>query len=222
MLSARDREIVAWISGLGAASALDVAVRFGVDERSVYRRMRTLVGERLLSVHRVLHRQPGLYAATPEGLRWCGFGGAAVQRLGPANFVHQGAVSRVAAALGRGGLELLGEREFRLRERREERLLGSVPLGSGAALHRPDLLALAGRRRVALEVELTVKSPRRLERICTAYARARHLDGVIYLAAPGAARALRRAVAGSRAGARVRVVALHETAAVHAALRAER
>ncbi len=219
MLSARDREIVGWIAGLGAASAGDVATRFAIDEAATYRRLRTLVGEGVLTVHRVLHGQPGLYAATAEGTRWCGLGGAGVQRLGPANFTHQSAVARVATALCRGDAEVLGEREMRLRERHDGTLLGSVELGGGA-LHRPDLLVLCGQRRAAIEVELTVKSPRRLARICTAYARARHLDDVIYLAAPSAARPLRRAIERSASAPKVRLLALHETARALLALRA--
>lgn len=218
LLTARDREMVGWIAGLGAASARDVATRFAVDEAATYRRLRMLAGDGLLTIHRVLHRQPGLYVATIEGMRWSGLGGAGVQRVGPANFTHHSAVARVAATLGRGGAQLLGERELRLRERRDGRLLGSVELGGGA-LHRPDLLATTGRSRVAVEIELTVKAPRRLERICTAYARARHLDRAVYLAAPSAARALRRAVAASASASTVRVLALHDTASVFESLR---
>lgn len=218
MLSDRDREIVGWVTGLGAASASDVAARFSIDEAATYRRLRALVGEGVLTVHRVLHGQPGLYAATSEGAKWCGLAGAGVQRLGPANFAHQSAVARVAAALGRGGAVVVGEREMRLRERHDGVLCGSVELGGGA-LHRPDLLVVSGRRRIAIEVELTVKSPRRLARICTAFARARHLDGVIYFSAPSAARPLRRAIERSASAHKIRVLALHETSGALFALR---
>jgi hypothetical protein len=56
---------------------------------------------------------------------------------------------------------------------------------------------------VAVEVELAVKAPRRLAAICRAWARCREVAGVLYLAAPGAERALARAIADSDAAARV-------------------
>jgi hypothetical protein len=50
------------------------------------------------------------------------------------------------------------------------------------------------RRPVAVEVELSVKSPRRLEAICRAWARCRLVESVRYYAAPLAAHAVGRAV----------------------------
>ena len=107
------------------------------------------------------------------------------------------------------GWLVLGERRYRLIERTTGDLIGSVPLGE--RLHRPDLLLIGGSRVIAVEVELTVKAPRRLERICRGFARARHLDGVVYFAAPRPARAVQRAVAAAGAGGAVRVYALAET-----------
>jgi ribosome biogenesis protein Nip4 len=59
-----------------------------------------------------------------------------------------------------------------------------------------------------VEVELTVKAPRRLLEICRAWARCRCVAGVIYLAPPEVARALGRAIEKAQAHERVVVVAL--------------
>jgi hypothetical protein len=61
---------------------------------------------------------------------------------------------------------------------------------------------------VAIEVELTVKAPRRLVGICRAWARCRAVAGVLYLAPADVERALRRAVTDARAYEQVVVVPL--------------
>ena len=82
----------------------------------------------------------------------------------------------------------------------------------GTSGHRPDLALLPRdpAPAIAVEVELTVKSPRRLAAICLAWARCRHVGGVIYLAGEGVRPALARAIEQSRAGGRIAVVALEE------------
>lgn len=117
----------------------------------------------------------------------------------------------------------MSERELRIVESDEDKLLASVKLGElpggRPALHRPDL-ALIGRdnRVLAIEVELSIKAPRRLQTICRAYARARHLAHVYYLATPSVARAVLRAVVEVRAEDRVAVMALEDIAGVAEAI----
>jgi hypothetical protein len=93
------------------------------------------------------------------------------------------------------------------------RALASVELGcdpSGEpSRHRPDLVLWPvedGAAPVAVEVELTVKASERLERICRAWARARCVAGVLYVASPNAERALARAI--ERVRGRERIVVL--------------
>jgi hypothetical protein len=59
---------------------------------------------------------------------------------------------------------------------------------------------------VAVEVELTIKAPRRLTSICRAWARSRSVVGTVYLAAPRVLPPLERAI--EAAHAQERVVAL--------------
>jgi hypothetical protein len=126
----------------------------------------------------VLYRQPGLYVVTSDGLRGRGLSRLGVYRVSPGGFVHAREVASAAAALHfvLPGFDVLAERELRLVESDEGKLLASVKVGELAggvpALHRPDLVFVVERRTLAVEVELSVKAPRRLQRICTAYARA--------------------------------------------------
>jgi hypothetical protein len=217
MHTERDLEILGWIGRLGAAGAEHVMERFGIARSLAYRRLGHLVQEELIAPWCVLHRQPALYVATRKGLRSCGLERLGTCRIGPGRFMHAREVAATAVALERGfrGRTVLSEREIRLRERDEGRALASAKLAelpSGRAfLHRPDLAAVAADGRVlAVEVELWVKAPRRLQAICRGWARARHIEAVYYLAAPGPHRALERAIAATRAGDRVSVIALHE------------
>jgi hypothetical protein len=114
---------------------------------------------------------------------------------------------------------VIGEPALRLRER-----TSGIPFASavlvwdgtrGRLLHRPDLALMSSaeeQRPVAIEVELTVKAPRRLAEICRAWARSRHVEGVIYLAPPAVRRAVERAIAASQAEASIVVVSLDSLA----------
>ncbi len=67
-----------------------------------------------------------------------------------------------------------------------------------------------------MEVELSVKAPRRLAAICLGWARARHVEAVYYLAPSAAARAVERAVAETRAEDRIVVLPLGQPEALAA------
>jgi hypothetical protein len=113
---------------------------------------------------------------------------------------------------------VLGERELRRDERERGVALASARIGiapdGGPLLHRPDLVLWpqdaeegAGLP-VAVEVELTVKAPRRLQEICRAWARCSCVAGVLYLAPPEVRRALERAIDQVQAGERIAVLGL--------------
>jgi hypothetical protein len=110
----------------------------------------------------------------------------------------------------------MGERELRQDESARGGELASALIGIGAdgrrLLHRPDLVVLPCVEEdalpVAVEVELSVKSPRRLADICRAWARSRCVAGVLYLVSPGVGRAVERAVDETQASERIVVIGL--------------
>ncbi len=128
-------------------------------------------------------RGPACTAAACSGLDPC--------RVTASNALHAIVCADVAAALERcyPDHQVLGERELRRDERERGRSLASAHLGSagsgGPRLHRPDLVLWPKRPEeglpVAVEVELTIKAPRRLLGICLAWARCRSVAGVLYL-----------------------------------------
>jgi hypothetical protein len=225
MQTERDGEIVRWLGRIGAASAENVMARFGMGRSWAYQRLSRLVRDGLLEQRTLLYRRPGLYIATAEGLRWALQERLGVYRVSAGGFAHAAELADVAVALHLAlpAWVQISERELRVAEADEGRLIASVKLGElpggRPALHRPDLALIDGKGDVlAIEVELSVKAPRRLQAICRAYARARHLAHVYYLATSPVQRALTRALAEVRAADRITVLALADVDGLAAAV----
>jgi hypothetical protein len=210
--------IMQWIARIGAVTAEALAEREGTTVASARARLRAAATDRLLVRRRLLAGQPALYAITRAGLRASGMPGLDPCRVSASNAMHLIACAGVAAALERRypDHEVLGERELRRDERESGTPLASACLGIGPdgapQLHAPDLVLWphgpGDELPVAVEVELTIKAPRRLAEICRAWGRCRRVAGTLYLAAPAVAGALGRAIDRAHAGERIVVVPL--------------
>jgi len=217
MQTKKDAEIVGWIGRIGAAGAEHVIGRFAMSRTRAYACLSRLVVSGLLEQRTLLYREPGLYVATAEALRWCGLERLGVYEVGPGGFEHARQVARAAVALHQGlpDWEILSQREIRAEESDRAELLASARLGDlpggRPALHRPDLALLSPvGRTLAVEIELSIKAPRRLAAICRGWARARHVSHTYYLAKSAPARAVARAIAETRAEDRITVLALED------------
>ena len=206
-----------WTVRMGAVTAEALAHREGVSVASARGKLSRARRDGLLVGQRPLTDQPALYTATAAGVRASGVTGLDPCRVSASSAQHMIACVRVAAALERGYPEhaVTGERELRQRERAARAPIASAVMSRmsdrGRLLHRPDLVIWpsgANRLPLAIEVELTIKAPRRLAEICRAWARARHVEGALYIAPAGARRALQRAIATAQAGERIAVVPL--------------
>jgi len=226
--------IVRWTARLGAVTADALAIHEDASLAAARRRLGALETAGWLVRTRPLAGRPALYTATRTGLRIAGLCGLGPCRVSAAGAQHLIECARVAAVLERRYPDHLvaGERELRRDERERGAPLASARLGTGPRgeplLHRPDLVlwpevcageahgpgggavgrAVADGRPVAVEVELTVKAPRRLAEICLAWARCRSVAGVVYVAPPEVGRALARAIERSAAHGRIVVVEL--------------
>jgi hypothetical protein len=221
MQTDRDAEIVDWIGRVGAAGAGHVMGRFYMGRSWAYTRLSKLVMDGLLEQRTLLYRQPGLYLATADGLRWQGLQRLGVYKVSPGGFQHAWEVANAAVSLHRvlPDWEVLSEREIRIQESDQGELIASTKLGElpggRPALHRPDLaLVSPDGNLVAIEVELSVKAPRRLAAICRAWARARHISATYYIATPAAASAVQRAIAETRSADRIVVLPIEEPEAL--------
>ena len=210
--------LVRWAAGMGAVTAEAVAVHLGVSLASARGRLRAAGDGRLLERCRPLADHPALYTVTRTGLRKADARDLDPCRVSASNALHLIECARVAVALERcyPDHRVQGERELRGEERERQRAVASAELGVGSrgeeSRHRPDLVLWpidqgAGLP-VAVEVELTIKAPERLAAICRAWARARCVAGVLYLAPPEVERAVLRAIDRAQAQERVVVVPL--------------
>jgi hypothetical protein len=185
-------------------------------------RLRRLEQDALVSQARLLHGKPALYLATRAGLLAIGRDDLRPAQISSSGFVHALECARVARALERslaGRFTVHSERELRAWERADGRLIASAELTFSVAasvdIHRPDLVCCASAGStsalpLAIEVELTVKAPRRLRAIVRGWARCRRVAAVVYYATPTVARAVERAVAEERAADVVRVLPLDD------------
>ncbi|HUB73724.1 MAG TPA: hypothetical protein VL979_06785 [Solirubrobacteraceae bacterium] len=216
---AADRlELLRWVVRMGAVTDEALALRQQLSLGVARARLAAARRAGLLARVRLLAGQPALYVASGAGLRASGLEGYGAFRVSPSGATHAVACARVAAALEHAYPDhrLMGERELRLAEREAGAALASAIVGGtgrGALqLHRPDMVLWPAREPapapVAVEVELTVKAPRRLAQICRAWARSRHVAGVVYLAAPEVMRPLARAIERAGAGERIALVAI--------------
>jgi len=187
MHTQKDAEIVDWIGRVGAAGAEHVMGRFKMGQSWAYARLGRLVLDGSLEQKVLLYRKPGLYIATAQGLRSCGLERLGPYRVSPGGFEHAQELASAAVALHRAlpCWQLLSEREIRAEEHDRAELVASADAGERPggrpALHRADLaLISANGRTLAIEIELSIKTPRRLAAICRGWARARHVSHVYY------------------------------------------
>jgi hypothetical protein len=210
--------ILQWVARIGAVTDQASADRHGTTVASARARLLAAGRAGLLARHHPLAGQPSLYTVTRAGMRTSGLHGLDACRVSSSNAFHLVECARIAAALEHcyADHHVLGERELRRDERECARRLASARLGDrpggGPLLHRPDLVLWPEESLsmlpVAVEVELTIKAPRRLLEICRAWARCSCVAGVLYIAPPEVERALRRAIGRAQAEERIAVVPL--------------
>ena len=179
-------------------------------------RLHSAESKGLVRSQRLLAGRPALFTATRSGFRAAGLQGFEPCRVSVANAPHAIECARVAAprwSCAYPDHHVMGERELRRDERGAATPLASALLGRGPGgrplLHRPDVVLWPQDARsnerlpVAVEVELTIKAPRRLLEICRARARCRCVAGTLYLVAADVERPLARAIAQAQAGGRI-------------------
>ncbi len=210
--------IVEWTARLGAVTAEALAARESCSVRSA--RQRLLAAERagLLTRERPLAAQPAVFTASRAGLRAAGIAGIEPARVSAANAMHSIECAAAAVTLERLYPEYraMGERALRREEALQAKPLASASLGTaadgGRLLHRPDIVlwpeTSARSLPVAVEVELTVKAPRRLAAICRAWARCRCVTGVLYVVSPEVRGPLERAIATAGAEGAIAAIGL--------------
>jgi len=178
-----DLELLLWLGEQYAARVDQVEALSGCGARTVQRTVARLRDAGLVSTRRILVGEPAWVLPTSAGLRACGSSFSPWQpRLGL--LAHVAAVNdvRLHVQARSPGSEWVSERVL-ARERR-------------AGEHLPDGVLLLDGRRVVIEVELTVKSRRRVTAILDELSG--RFDAVVYFCTPATHRLLSEFAATGR------------------------
>ncbi len=204
----RDWELVRYVGRNGVVAMRHVMAALGVGRTAAYRRVATCVEAGLLERLDLVRSEPGVLRATRDGLRYAGLG-LPVAAVSPGAVDHLLRCATTAQLVGDhyGHDRVLTERELVLAEKIEGHPIASAEVGEShygpPRLHRPDIAVLAESGTIAIEVELTPKSPRRLQGLIRAWRRTiarRVIAEVHYHCAPGQTRrAVERAAAEVKA-----------------------
>ena len=183
LLRRRDIEVLGWLAEQYGARADQLEVLMGTGPRTVQRTVARLRAAGLVRTQRVLVDEPAWVLPTSAGMAACGSGfGVWRPRLG--SLAHVAAVNDV---------RLHVQDRAPSTEWVPERVLARDHL---AGEHLPDGVAITEGRRVAIEVELTVKSRRRVTAILDELTG--RFDAVLYFCAPGTHRQLTELAATGR------------------------
>lgn len=191
-LGAQDLELLWFLAEHRMVLPEHAAALLGVSAETARGRLARLVRAGYVRSEPLFRNQPAMHLIARPGLAVIG-SALPTPRIDVRSYEHDAGLAWLWIA-ARGGTfgplrEIVGERRLRshdaAREPGVEPLavkLGGVGPRGRERLHYPDLLLrTADGRRVALELELSSKGRRRLERILSGYAADPRIDGVVYL-----------------------------------------
>ena len=189
-LTARDVAMLRWVGRQRMASRAQVAKAHGMSTETARRRVAALLSHGLLVEIRKFVDEPAMLLATRDGLAHAGVDLPAA-KLDIRTYAHDVGLAELAIELAKGGARVWTERELRhahMTVEHDEVPVRAVELARGAGLpagqhHYPDLVVQEPDGAVrAIELELTPKRPKRLERILRGYRAARAVATVDYYA----------------------------------------
>jgi len=164
-LTERDLKILYWINRMRYATANQVARGFRIGIKASYRRLRKLCVDGYLHSLRIFRNKPGVYMCTKKGAEICGSNLYAPKcYINLANYEHDLKVVDLSIELEKQG-EWVSMRELRQ--------------GCGTDMI-PDGVLITKDKKVAVEVELTKKSERNLNKKMGYYRKSVNYDEVWY------------------------------------------
>jgi hypothetical protein len=210
----RDLELLVYVACQGVVTIGHVMAALMVGRTAAYRRVAHCVDAGLLERLELLRTEPSMLRATRSCLRHLGLDAMPVAEVTPATAIHWLRCASLAQLLIEhefAPYEVWSERDLRLTEVTQRRPILAAKVGglsSGTPRrHRPDLAVINPERKIAIEVELSLKAPRRLQAILRGWRRASDVDQVRYYCAPGeVTRGLERAVGKTQTEDKVRIL----------------
>ena len=171
-ITERDQKILREINRFGYADIQYIASFFNWQPKLAYRRLLKLTQHGFLKHQQLLYGFPGIYWSTTLGKAISQDPLPTIRRINLNTFSHQLKTLHLSLALiAKHGGQFITEREIR-------QSLGFTAIKEKR--HIPDGLLLLDDKKIAIEVELTVKSACRLEKIMRHYQRDFSYDQVWY------------------------------------------
>ena len=178
MTERRDTKIIRFINEFGFCELPQIEKQFGLSKHRAYKVMQRLVKYGYVIHERIFYHRHGIYRVTCEGAQLTGL--PRLYKVPVGIYEHQLAVIEIYIQLMRQypGATWMSERIIRK--------LGYMPrVGRGREKHFSDaIFYLPDGKLVAIEVELTMKSKRRLKDILTAYMCQLEIKEVWYFCSP--------------------------------------
>ena len=176
-ITERDRVLLEWINRFGYVQVSQIGARWGVSKVTAYGRAKKLIQEGLLEHRRFWYQAPGLYSVSRAGCELAESKLPSIKNISAATIRHQLAVVDLFLQLSKDrSVHFITERELRQE---------SVQQGIGSNGHIPDGVLLQDGQKIALEVELTAKSKKRLTRILNQYRKNFEYQQVWYFCGSG-------------------------------------
>lgn len=192
-ITERDRRMLAFAAEHRFVLGAHIAMLLGISTPAASARLRGLRDAGYLNDGRPFQDEPPHYQATTAGLRAISSDLRCPRKVDLSLYRHDAGLAWLTVAAERGMFgplqQIVPERQMRSQDGRasdgEEPFgvrVGDVGRDGRPRLHYPDLVVVTDTgHRVAFELELTLKGPRRRERILAAYAADQRIDAVIYL-----------------------------------------
>jgi hypothetical protein len=214
----RDHRMLAFAAEHRFVLAAQIGTLLGISTPVASARLRTLRDAGYLIEGDLLINERSHYQVTTRGLRVISSDLPRPRRVDLSLYRHEAGLAWLTVAAERGMFgplqQIVPERRMRSEDRRAQAeqpsfgvRVGDIGRDGRPRLHYPDLVVVTDTgHHVAFELELTLKGPRRRERILAAYAADQRIDAVIYLVDhPARRRAMQASVQRVGIADRVRV-----------------
>jgi hypothetical protein len=171
-LTRRDKDLMRWVNKVGFVTIALIAAKFDVALSTAYGRVRKLVDHAYLRHQRIYHGLPGVYCVAKLGLEWIGGDLPVVKNIPRGSYDHDLQVTKIMLALSKKySCDFVSERELRYL-----RAQGKI----GQRGHIADGELLLDDKKIAVEVELSTKGDRRLQKIMNEYMKNFDINEVWY------------------------------------------
>lgn len=172
MITKRDVDLMQWINAMGFVTIGLIAKKLKIALPTAYARIRKLTNHGYLYHERIFFGLPGVYYLTSKGIDCSGSALPGLRRISRGTYQHDLTLALLSLKLAdQFGCEYISERSLKYEKMKD---------GIGIPGHIPDGMLLLENKKIAIEVELSKKGARRLQKIMQEYLKNFDIDEVWY------------------------------------------